>query len=554
MFRQYRAYLLVIRIILSYKWATFRVRFLPHERSLRYMEALNRKNARRLCHAFMKLKGLYIKLGQLISILATALPSSFRDELTVLQDKITPTDYSLMKQRLAGEWGQKPEKVLASIDKHPIAAASIGQVHRAVLKTGEEVVVKIQYPGLERILARDLRAFRRIVSIISVFFPDAELHRIYEEIRSILLEEIDFSIEARNMRRFRENFAGFHGITAPVLFEEHSTSKVLVTEFIDGCKINDTQGLKALGTDGETVATHLIESVAHQILDHGFYHADPHPGNLLVRKSAQGPEIVFIDFGAACEISETTREGMVEFVQAGVRKDTQGLIKAMRKMGFIAIEADPKVYDRVVSYFHDKFHQEIGLENLKLGNLKFSIREGMEQMATLKRMNITLKDIGRTFHVPREWVLLERTFLLLMGIVTEIAPELDIYEVFIPHLKRFSIKYGLDPSSLALASMRELAINAFALPAELRNMMQRLSYGEISLKWAEAEKGFQLIYYLVQEVFFGILGWTMLNAAWSQEDRGMPQRAKLLTLAAGCCGLLFLRAFFLAWSSLKRRN
>ncbi|MBU1240437.1 AarF/ABC1/UbiB kinase family protein, partial [Myxococcota bacterium] len=467
----------------------------------------------------------------------------------------TPTDYSFMKKRLQREWGEKPEAILQSIDKKPIAAASIGQVHRAVLKTGEEVVVKIQYPGLEAILDQDLKAFRGIVSLISLFFPDAELHRIYEEIRSILLEEIDFTIEAKNMTRFRNHFSSFYGVTAPALYAQYSTAHVLVAEFIDGVKINDVKGLEALGTDGETVSTLLIESFAHQLFDHGFYHADPHPGNLLVRQGpGQGPEIVFIDFGAACEISETTREGMVEFVQSGVRKDTQGLIKAMRKMGFIAIEADPRVYDRVVSFFHDKFHQEIGLENLKLGNIKFSIREGMEHIADLKRLNITLKDIGRTFHIPREWVLLERTFLLLMGIVTETAPNLDIYEVFIPHLKRFSIKYGLDPSSLAIASMRELAINAFALPAELRNMLQKISYGEVSVRWAEAEKGFSLLFYLVQEVFFGLLGWTMLTRAWDYQDRGIPQRARLLTIAAGFCGILFLRAFLLAWSSLKRRS
>lgn len=412
MSRKYRAYILVLRLILSYKWASFRIRFLPREQATEYLDALHAKNARRLSRLFMNLKGLYIKLGQLISILATALPGSFREELTVLQDRIDPKSYDEMEKRLKDEWGKNPQEILDTIHPDPIAAASIGQVHRATLKSGEQVVVKIQYPGLEKILAQDLKAFKGIVRLISFFFPDAELRRIYEEIRSILLEEIDFTIEANNMDRFRENFKNHSGITAPKLYRELCTSRVLVSEFIDGVKINDLEGLKALGTDGETVCTQLVDAVAHQLFDHGFYHADPHPGNLLVR---EGPEIVFIDFGAACEISESTREGMVEFVQAGVRKDTAGLVRAMQKMGFIAIEADPRVYDRVVAFFHDRFHQEIGLQNLQLGKIKFNIKEGMEQIATLKRMNITLKDIGRTFHVPREWVLLERTFYSLWG-------------------------------------------------------------------------------------------------------------------------------------------
>lgn len=131
-----------------------------------------------------------------------------------------------------------------------------------------------------------------------------------------------------------------------------------------------------------------------------------------------------------------------------------------------------------------------------------------------------------------------------MGIVTETAPELDIYEAFLPHLKRFSIKYGLDPSSLAITSMRELAINGFALPKAIRNTLQQLSYGDITIKWSEADKGFSLLFYLVQELFFGVMGYTMLSAAWTWESRGYERRASLLTVASGLCALLFVRALF----------
>ncbi len=411
--------------------------------------------------------------------------------------------------------------------------------------------MKIQYPGLEAILAQDLKAFRGIVRLISLFFPDAKLDRIYEEIQAILLEEIDFTIEAENTTRFRENFKNHNGISAPVVYTELCTPRVLVTEYIDGVKIDDLEGLKAMGTDGEAVCTQLIDAVAHQLFEHGFYHADPHPGNLLVRP---GPEIVFIDFGAACEISETTREGMVEFIQAGVRKDTAGLVRAMQKMGFIAIDVDPRVYDKVVAYFHDRFHQEIGLQNLQMGKIKFSVKEGMADLASLKRMNISLKEISRTFHVPREWVLLERALLLLMGIVTEAAPELDVFEAFTPHLKRFSVKYGLDPSSLVIASMREVAVNGFALPKAIRSALQQLSYGDLSIRWGDADRGFSLLFYLVQELFFGVMGYTLLSASWRWESLGYTRRASLLTVAAGLCGVLFLRAFFVAWSTLKRRR
>jgi ubiquinone biosynthesis protein len=550
MTRKYRAYFLVLRIILSYKWASWRIKFIPRKKVPAYMNKIHKRNASKIYNSFVNLKGLYIKLGQLISILATSLPQSFRDELIQLQDKMPPTDYEIMKKRLKSEWKKEPKDILKTIDPIPIAAASIGQVHRGVLKTGEEVVIKIQYPGLEKIMDSDLKALKGMIRIISFFFPDAELRRIYNEVRTILLEEIDFKIEADNMEKFSINFKNNPGISAPKLYRNLSTSTVLVSEFIDGVKINDIEGLKKIGTTGEEISTLLIESFAIQLFDHGFYHADPHPGNLLVKP---GPNIVFIDFGAACDISENTKEGMVEFVQAGVRKDTQGLVKAMRKMGFIAIEADPKIYARVVSYFHDKFHQEIGLENLQLGKIKFTIKDGIDNINNLKKMNITLKDMAKTFHIPREWVLLERTFLILMGIVTEISPELDIYETFIPHIKRFSLQYGLDPSSLAITAMRELAINAFALPAEIRNILERVSFGEVELKWAEADRGFSIAYYLTQEVFFGVSGWTLLNAGWRWEAQGFENRSKWLFLASALSGYLFLRAFTKSWSALKKR-
>lgn len=552
MFRKYYAYYIVIKLTLSYKWAAWRVRFLTTDQASVYFDKLNRKNAIVLREAFIKLKGLYLKLGQLISILATALPPSFREELTVLQDRLPPRTFEEIKPRLLEEWGCDVEDILEEFAPVALAAASIGQVHRARLKDGSyDVVVKVQYPGLEKILATDLKAFRGIVGILAWFFPDAQLNRIYEEIREILLEEIDFNIEKNNMVRFQENFKDIPGIRAPHCYTQYSTKTVLVSEFIDGIKINDTAGMKQRDIDPEQVSSLLIEAYAVQLFEDGFYHADPHPGNVLVKP---GPELIFIDFGAACEISERTREGIVEFVQSGVRKDNQGLIRAMQKMGFIALEADPRIYDRVVAHFHDKFHQEIGLENLKLGNVKLNLKNSMDNWSDLQAMNITIKDISRTFHVPREWVLLERAMLSVMGIVTDISPELDVMESVMPHLKRFSIKYGLDPSSLAVSAMRELAINTIALPAEIRKLISRFSYGEIEIRVADTERALSLFYYLIQEVFFGFLGYSMIQTSFRYEDAGFESRAFWFKAGAMLCSFFFLRAFSKSWITLRNNR
>jgi ubiquinone biosynthesis protein len=503
-----------------------------------------------VCDAILQLQGLYIKLGQLISILATVLPPEFRKELDILQDKIPAWTWSEIKARLREEWKNEPTKILQEISEEPLAAASIGQVHRAQLTTGEEVVIKIQYPGLEKDMQSDLKTFSGIVKWLSYFFSYPELKRVYQEIKSILLQEIDFEIEAENIKQFNDDFETVKGIKAPQLFSELTTSRVIVTEFVEGFKINDLEKYKEYQLNPEQIMGKLIQSYALQIFKNGFYHADPHPGNLMVTREG---ELVFLDFGAACELSDAMRQGMVEFVQAAVKNDTDGLIKSMRKMGFIALEADPRVYDRVVSYFNNKFQQEIGIENLNLGKIKFNLKSGMKNMADLKNMNISLRDISKTFHIPREWVLLERTFLLLMGDGTEVAPEMDIMEEFMPYLKRYSEEFGLDPSTLAVESLQQFAKNAISLPAELRKFITRMNYGELEIQLAQTGTALSLLYFLVQEVFFGAAAWLLLESSWKWDALGKTRRGDFLFAGFCLSAFLSMRAFFKSWYTLRNK-
>ena len=537
--RSWRALWVVFWILIRYRIALARNR--RSAESSENLERLHRKTASRLKTLFMEQRGLYIKVGQLMSIMATVLPPAFRDEFSALQDRVEPVATGLLRTRLAAEWKRPPEEVLVEMETVPIAAASVGQVHRGRLADGRQVAVKIQYPGIEDVFAQDMRAFYVIVRLIGWFFPNPELVRIYEELKTILEQEVDFTLELESLQRFRANFAANASVTAPEPVLLWCTSKVLVTEYVEGVKINHLAGLKELGVNPEEAASLLVETYAAMFFEHGFYHADPHPGNVWVQP---GPRLCFMDFGACSAISDRMREGMVAFVQAGVRKDTAGLIAAMRRMGFIPTSADPRVYDRVVAYFHDQFQEKIGIENLRLGNLRFTADSGLKNLQDLKGMNISLKDIAASFHIPREWVMLERTLLQILGLVTEMAPELDVMEVFLPHLRRFSISYGLDPSSLALQAMRELAKNALALPSELRSVLSRLTYGEIELRLADAEYFVRTAHAWVQEGVFAALGVFFLWSGWRFEDQGENARSAALFAASAVCGLLFLKYFF----------
>jgi len=168
----------------------------------------------------------------------------------------------------------------------------------------------------------------------------------------------------------------------------------------------------------------------------------------------------------------------------------------------------------------------------------------LKNLQDLKGMNISLKDIAASFHIPREWVMLERTLLQILGLVTVMAPELDVMEVFLPHLRRFSISYGMDPSSLALAAMRELAKNALALPSELRSVLSRLTYGEIELRLADAEYFVKTAHAWVHEGLFAAMGVFFLWSGWRFEDQGENSRAAVLFSVSAICGVLFLKYFF----------
>lgn len=543
--RSFRVLWSVFWILVRYRFAFLRLRWGMLASSI---DNLHRTSAARMVRLFMEQRGLYIKVGQLISIFGAALPVAFREAFSALQDRVDPIDVNTIRKRLHEQWKRDPNEVLAEMENTPIAAASVGQVHRAVLHDGRRVAVKVQYPGIERIFHEDMKTLRLVVRLIGWFFPNPELIRIYEEMKTILQQEVDFSHELKNIERFRANFANNLLVTSPEPILEWCTPKVLVTQFVDGIKVDRIEVLRSAHLNPEEIARMLVDAYAKQFFEHGFYHADPHPGNILV---LPGPQLCFVDFGACSVISESMREGMVSFVQAAVRKDTAGLVAAMRRMGFIPHSADPRVYDRVVAYFHDQFQEKIGIENLRLGNLRFTVEGTRRNLADLQDMNISLRDIAVSFHIPREWILLERTLLQIAGIVSHIAPDMDIMEAFLPHLRRFSILYGMDPSSLAMASMRELAKNLLALPAEVRAFVSRMTYGEIEFRWAHAEEWLQRTHAWVHECLFAGLGVFFLWASWHFEETGNAQRASLLLAAAAICGVLFLWNF---WRAGRRKQ
>src|SRR5882757_2727225 len=371
------AYLVTARVTLSYVTLALSRRFRSAESFQRVTRDKHQRNARRIEAAIIRLRGLFIKVGQLISIMANFLPDAFREELRGLQDQVPPRPYEDIEARLREEFGGRaPSEVFAEFNAEPVASASIGQVHIARLQTGERVAVKVQYPDIEDIVRTDLRALRRIFGLLRWFMPDYGFDTIYREIREMVLAELDFRLEAAAMQKIAANFQGraAANVRFPRVMTAFSTARVLTTEWIEGAKVADLARLEAEHIDRRKAARICVEAYCQQIFVDGLYHADPHPGNLLLQPppvAGETPTIVFLDFGATASVSEGMRRGMVSFLQGAITRDTSRIVSAMKQMGFISRRADPEVFDRVVQYFHDKMRSQISIEGLSLKDFRF---------------------------------------------------------------------------------------------------------------------------------------------------------------------------------------
>jgi predicted unusual protein kinase regulating ubiquinone biosynthesis (AarF/ABC1/UbiB family) len=539
-----------LAVLGSYLWLRFQARFLSASAIEARLERVHVRNARRIYRTILELQGLYIKVGQLFSIMTNFLPDAFRTELEGLQDQVPPRCYAVIERCVRQEFGgQGPKEIFATFEEKPLASASIGQVHRATLRSGHRVAVKVQYPDIDAIVRSDLRALRRIIALVERFMPYQGLEAVYREIRSIILQELDFTREATNVETIARNFEGRQDVGFPRVIRELSTRRVLTTEFVEGVKVNDLRALDSLKIDRSALARLVIEAYCQQIFHHGIYHADPHPGNILV---SEGPVIRFVDFGAVAEVSDGMRRGILTLLQGAMNRDTGKIVTALREMGFIAHRGDPKVYDRVVDYFHARFQEEVKLESLNLQDIKFDPQKGLENLADLRRMDISFRDITDTFHVPKEWIMLERTILLLMGLCTELDPGLNPMEVIRPHVEQFVLGKDGDWSRFMLDTARDVTLSALGLPAEIRKFTSRALQGEIEISVAGTEEAARLQYALGHQLMYTALGIGAVSFALSLRDRGLDRPSLWALVAAGACGLLLLRSLWLTRRRLAR--
>ena len=299
----------------------------------------HRRSAQRMYDVAVRNQGLLIKTAQFLSSRPDIVPEEYIEVLSKLQDQVPPEPFEVIKDVVEGELGQPLEAVFREFEREPVASASLAQVHRAVLHDGRIAAVKVQYPGIEELVMDDLRNNEIFIGLLNKLDKTLDFSFIAEEMSRQIPRELDFVAEGRNAETIAANFAGVEDIVVPQIYWEHTTKRVLTMQFIDGVKITDRAGIERMGMDPADVAKVLIVAFSEMLLKHGLFHADPHPGNLLVTAGPQGehgpaPRLVLLDFGQVKEVGPQFRFIFGQMTRALLANDQQTLGKTFRAIGF----------------------------------------------------------------------------------------------------------------------------------------------------------------------------------------------------------------------------
>ena len=532
-----RAYALTGRILLRYSklWLLSKVfgRGRMEDRRIK----VHQKTAREIKENVLKLKGLFIKVGQMISIMTHFLPEAITKELEGLQDSIPPTPYTAIERRFLEEFHKKPSEIFAKFDETPIASASLGQVHLAWLANGQKLAVKVQYPDTEEIVRIDLKILKRIVGLLNVIFSDYGLKKIYAEVREVVLEELNFKTEGKNLEILSENLGSEPHLLFPKVMWDYSSARVLTLEFMPGVKISNLKALEAMKIDPSEVAKIIIHAYCRQIFINGIYHADPHPGNFLVQaceeefeefdeesqaiviKKRMVPKIVMMDFGAVARISDGMRKGMTKFIEAIIKRDNKLISQSMKEMGFIAKSENEEVFDKIVGFFYERL-KDVKFEELK--NFNVAEFKRIEDLVEFNKLDISLRDLLGTFNVPKDWALLERALLLLVGLTTHLDPKINPLTIIIPYAEEFVLGKDRTFADLIVEAIKEIALSYIKLPAEVERTLHRLNQGELELKIKANPKQFKPIQNALNRLTYALLILGGLGFAYVLQKDGMP--------------------------------
>ncbi|MBI4743743.1 MAG: AarF/ABC1/UbiB kinase family protein [Actinobacteria bacterium] len=410
----------------------------------------------------------FIKIGQLLSVRPDLVPPEIIFELEKLQDTCPPLDFSVVKREIEHSLNKKIEDVFSYIDPEPLASASLGQVHRAVLKENNNpVAVKIQRPGAKRIIDSDLDLLftlaRLLKKKLKLFFDPIF---VVQQFADSLHQELDYRIEGRHADKFRFNFRSDPLIKVPLVYWKYSTGKILTMEYIEGTKLTDLATPEAAGIDTFFIAKHGAEAFMKQVLEDGFFHGDLHPANIMITKDGK---IAYLDFGIVGEIEERDKEIITILVLMIIKQDMDEIVKQIQKLG-VEISSEQVTSMRgdlkgILDRYYGRTLKELRIDII-----------GKEFLSVIYRHKIK---------IPENYALLVKALIILEGVGKQIYPEFNILEIAKPFAKEL-IKRRYPPGKIWEESyeiLKEYSLYAAGYPKQIHEVLKKSSNGELEIRF-----------------------------------------------------------------------
>lgn len=458
------------------------------------------------------LGGLMIKVGQFMSSRLDVLPPEITKELEGLQDEVPPEEFAAIRALAEAELGMPLEQAYASFDPTPLAAASLGQAHRARLSpagaadTGfADVVVKVQRPGIEVVIDVDLAALRRVagwLNRVRLVSSHVDLPRLVEEFAQTSLEEIDYLHEAQNAERFAESFAGDARVRVPEVAWERTTRRVLTLQDVTAIKINDLAGLHAAGIDPSAVAADFATVMFDQLFVDGFFHADPHPGNIFVTPVPAGARpdgrswvLTFVDFGMMGQVPDTLRQGLQKFIIAVAARNGRQLVESIRGLGVLLPSADTAQLERAMTELFARF-----------GGMGFAELRQVDERE-LRGFALEFGDTMRSlpFQLPENFLLIIRAISLTSGMCSGLDPAFNIWNAVEPYAARLlRDERGGAVRAFAQEAVAVAGITA-RLPRRLDDLATRLEDGRLAVETPRVDQRLRQLERSVRRVVSAIL-------------------------------------------------
>ncbi|HUV26027.1 MAG TPA: AarF/UbiB family protein [Anaerolineales bacterium] len=440
-------------------------------------------------HLAVQMGGVLIKVGQFLSARADMLPEEITSELSGLQDEVPPEDFNAIRQLLEAELGGSLGEKFAEFDQNPLAAASLGQVHRARLFPNPDqndrgwlqVVVKIQRPDIEQVIATDLAALRTVGSWAMRYEPircRADVPALLAEFSRILYEEIDYLAEGRNAETFAENFKDRPGVRIPGVVWSLTTRRVLTLEDVYAIKITDYDQITAAGIPLDQVAERVFDIYLYQIFENGFFHADPHPGNMFVEPTTTNEagqvswQLTFVDFGMVGHVPPGARAGLRELAIGLATKDAARMVKSYQMLNVLLPSADLDLIAQADAKVFDRFW---GKSMEQLREIPF---EEMHEFAKEFRDLV----YAMPFQVPQDIVFLMRTVAILAGICTGLYPNFNFWESLTPYASQLLAEQGESRWDILFAEAGAILQTLLALPRKMESVLDKIERDEVGVR------------------------------------------------------------------------